>query len=180
MSVFCEARWRAVAALSVGAAALALVTSLTTPDATDHAWALVIAVVAAAVVRAAGSGGVRSILCLAGAMVVAQPAMHLAVEFTHSHDLLADHTTVAGLVLVAFHVALFVVLTSVVAAGDMAGRAFMARFRRLVRIVLRSLLSVEYAALRFAVEPPVSRRMQRLGACLLNRRGPPVPCVVLP
>lgn len=152
---------------------LAAITTLGAPFATEHVWALVVAVVAAAVVRAASSGGVRSILCLAGAMVVAQPTMHLLVESTHSHDFLADYTTVAGLVVVAVHMALFVVLTAVVAASDLAGRALAARFRRLVRIALRTFTSLKYAAVRPRGEAPVRRRKQRLGGCLVSRRGPP-------
>lgn len=173
MSVLRDARWRAVAALTTVCAGLAVLTTLTAPVASEHAWALVIAVVAAAVLRAASSGGVRSILCLAGAMIVAQPTMHLVVEFTHSHDLLADHTTFAGLVLVAVHVTLFVVLTAVVAASDLAGRALLARFRRLVPIALRTCMSFEYTAVLPRGEAPLRRRKQRLGACLLSRRGPP-------
>lgn len=179
MSVLRDARWRVVAILSTVCTGLATITTLAAPAASEHAWALVVAVVFAAVMRAACSGGVRSIVCLAGAMVVAQPAMHLVVELTHSHDFLADHTTVAGLVLVGFHVALFAVLTAVVAAGDLAGRALVARFRRLVRTALRTLTSFEYASVRPRGEAPVRRRKQRLGACLVCRRGPPAPFAAL-
>ncbi|MDD7966164.1 hypothetical protein [Actinomycetospora lemnae] len=160
--------------------ALATITTVTSTLAADHVWALAIAVVAAAVVRAVCAGGVTSILCLAAAMVVGQPAMHALGELTHAHDLVTDHhSTFAGLVLVAVHVALFVVFTALIAAGDMAGRAVVARFRRLVRIVLRTARPPLSAAVRPGVEPPIRRPRQRLRPRLPERRGPPSVLVAL-
>ena len=179
MSGLCDSRWRAVAALATVSVALATIATLTLTIATDHVWALVVTVVAAAVVRAACAGGVTSILCLAGTMVIGQPVMHVLGELTHAHDLAADHSTVAGLVLVAFHVALFVVLTALIAAVDTAGRALVARFRRLVRIVLRTVGPLEYAVVRPRVERPTRRPKQRLSARLPGRRGPPALLVAL-
>ncbi len=179
MSGFCDSRWRTVAALATVSVALATIATLTLTIATDHVWALVVTVVAAAVVRAACAGGVTSILCLAGTMVIGQPIMHMLGELTHSHDLVADHSTFAGLVLVAFHLALFVVLTALIAAVDTAGRALVARFRRLVRIVLRMVEPLQHAAVKPRVEPPTRRHKQRLRARLPGRRGPPALLVAL-
>ncbi len=179
MSGLRDSRWRAVATLATVSVALATIATLTSTVATDHAWALAILVVAAGVVRAACEGGVTSIMCLAGTMVIGQPIMHLIGELTHSHALAASHSVVACLVLIAFHVALFVVLTALTTACDTAGRALLARFRRLVRVVLRTVGPVQYDALPLRFRPPARRPKQRLSARLPERRGPPAVLVAL-
>ena len=179
MSGLRDARWRAVATLAAVSVALATIATLTSTIATDHVWALAILVVAAGVVRAACAGGVTSILCLAGTMVIGQPIMHMIGELTHSHALAAHHSAFACLVLIAFHVALFVVLTALTAAVDAAGRALVARFRRLVRIVLRTVGPLRYASVTPRVGPPTRRPKVRLRARLPERRGPPAVLVAL-
>lgn len=179
MSVVDDARWQTVIGLTSGSVALATIATVMAPIATDHVWALGIAVVAAAVVRAASAGGVRSILCLAAAMVIAQPFMHVVGGLMHPDLHLADHSTVAGLVLLAYHVALFVVLTTSAAAIDLAGGVLLARFRRLVRIALRTGPRLQCDAVRPRVEFPNQRHKQRLRARLPDRRGPPTSATAL-
>ena len=174
-----DARWRAVATLATVSVALGTIATLTSAVATDHVWPLVVLVVAAGVVRAACAGGVTSILCLAGTMVIGQPMIHMLGELTHSHALAANHSIVACLVLIAFHVALFVLLTALTTAGDAAVRALLARFRRLVRIVLRTVRPLEHAVTRPSVEAPTRRHKQRLRTRLPDRRGPPALVVAL-
>ena len=179
MSGLRDARWRAVATLATVSVALATIATLTSTIAPNHMWALVILVVAAGVVRAACAGGVTSILCLAGTMLIGQPIMHIVGELTHSHAFAAHHSTFACLVLITFHVALFVVLTALTAAVDTVGGALLGRFRRLVRIVLRTVGALQYNAVTPGVEPPTRRHKQRLRARLPGRRGPPALLVAL-
>ena len=179
MSGLRDARWRAVATLATVSVALGTIATLTSAVATDHVWALVVLVVAAGVVRAACAGGVTSILCLAGTTVIGQPIIHMLGELTHSHALALHHSTFACLVLIAFHVALFVVLTALTSAGDAARRALVARFRRLVRIVLRAIGPPSYDVVAPTVGTPTRRHKQRLRARLPERRGPPTLLVPL-
>ena len=169
-----DARWRAVASLSTVSVGLATLATLTSTLAADHVWALVVAVIAAAAIRAVCAGGVTSILSLAGTMVVGQPALHMLGDVAHGeHEVVAAHSVVACVFVLALHAALFVILTALAAACDTAGRALVARFRRLVRIVVRTVGAGWHVAVRPRVESPTRRPKERLRARLPGRRGPP-------
>lgn len=169
-------RWQAVAALSVALGLTATVINLMLPVAMDHVWALVLVAASAAVVRALGAGGARSVLGLAATMLVAQPVLHVIGEFTFVHDQGTDHGGLEGLPLIACHIVLFLALTAIIEAGEKAGRAVALGCRRLARVVHRCAVAPapEAVAISVPAEPPDLSHKQRERVPEPSRRGPPV------
>lgn len=167
-------RWQTVTALAAAlAATAAIVANLGVDTATHHVWALAVLVLSAAVLRALGAGGPRSVLALAATMLVAQPTLHIVGEITHSHELSGDHGSSTGLLVIASHLALFVFLTAIIEAGERAGRALLTGLRRLARVLVWSLATPERATVGALREPLDVSHKQRERAPQPRRRGPP-------
>ena len=168
-------RWRVVTALAVTLAATAVVLGLATPIAMDHVWMLIALAVSAAVARALGSGGGRSVLAAAGAVLVVQPGLHLVGEWAHVQpDHGSHHAGLAGVVLLACHMAVTVVLVGVLCAVETACRALLAALRRLARVLVWWLSAAPaYPGTTTFGHAPALSHQQRDRAPRPPRRGPP-------
>lgn len=175
MSAVDTVRWRTVAAVSAALLAGTTVVALSLEVAMDHVWSLLALVLAAAVVRALGAGGPRSILGLAATMLVAQPALHYLGEMTATHELANHQEGQASTVLVAAHLVLFVALTSMIRAGENAGRVVALGVRRLVRVLVRPLpFPSAPRVVDPPAEPPPLSHKKRQHMAQPSRRGPPL------
>lgn len=170
-----------VAVATTFAAASAITGSTLTVPA-DHLWVMGALVVAAAVVRAVGEGGPRSVLALAGVVLIAQPALHTVGELLGPEGRVVTHGGIAGLLLLASHISFTALLIGVLVASESAARVAVSAarvavsaMRRLLRVLIRpTRANPETEALKVVTGTPHLSHEQRARAPQPPRRGPPI------
>lgn len=169
-------RWLSVAAVSATVGVAALVTVLTTSVAADHLVALAGLVVVAAVARALGEGGPRSVLALAAVMLACQPLLHVLSEATQVGG---DHVValggLVGVVQLLGHVTLLATVIAIVGTSERLGRLpIIAALRRLVRVLVSPMPAMSTPAVPTGRPQAIAlAHKQRECAPEPPRRGPP-------
>jgi hypothetical protein len=167
------ARWRAFAGVTALLTAVILLGWAAEVD-TDHLWILVGLAAGAAVSRAVGCGGPRSIVALTALVLLSQPALHAIGEAGQGdRSPVLAHTGLTGLLLLVGHIVLAAALVGGLAAVETLARRLAATVSRWTRVMVWSIPStpVPGAATVAALVPDLSHARHR--APRPPRRGPP-------